>query len=86
VEATGLGIQYGIRELFSNEKFIKQSKLTTGGLKDKRVILQGYGNVGYWTAKHLHSQGSKIVGISEKNSAIYSDQGLDPEAVKIFFT
>ena len=84
IEATGLGIFFGMRELLSNEKFIQQSKLA-GGLKDKRVIIQGYGNVGYWTAKHLSIQGAKIVGISEKNSAIYSEKGLDPEAVKIYF-
>jgi len=42
--------------------------------------------VGYWAAKHLHAQGAKIIGIIEKNSAIYSDKGFDPEEVKIYFT
>ena len=42
--------------------------------------------MGYWAAKHLHAQGAKIIGIIEKNSAIYSDKGFDPEEVKIYFT
>ena len=71
--------------MFSNEKFINQAKFTQGGLKDKRVIIQGYGNVGYWAAKHLQSQGAVIVGINEKNSAIYCESGVDPEAVKTYF-
>ncbi len=34
----------------------------------------------------MHAQGAKVVGICEKNSAIYNDKGLDPEDVKIYFT
>ena len=46
---------HAVRALFANEKFVSMSKLGSGGLKDKRVIVQGYGNVGYWAAKHLHA-------------------------------
>jgi glutamate dehydrogenase (NAD(P)+) len=38
-EATGLGICFGMKELFGNEKFISTSKLSSGGLKDKRIIV-----------------------------------------------
>jgi glutamate dehydrogenase (NAD(P)+) len=48
--------------------------------------VQGFGNVGYWAAKHFHAQGAKIIGVCEKNSAIYNEKGPDPEDVKIYFT
>jgi glutamate dehydrogenase (NAD(P)+) len=37
-EASGLGIYYGLKELFTLPSFLKQSKLT-GDLKGKRVIV-----------------------------------------------
>lgn len=43
--------------------------------------------MGYWAAKMLHQKGKAvIVGIVEKNSAIYDENGLDPDDVKSHFT
>lgn len=78
-ESTGLGIYYGMKELFDTKSFLSKVGLPSG-IQGKRVIVQGFGNVGYWTAKHFQSQGgAKIIGIVEKNSAIYNENGLDPD-------
>jgi glutamate dehydrogenase (NAD(P)+) len=51
------------------------------GLAGKRVIVQGLGNVGYWTAKFIQEGGGILIGLAEREGAIYSDSGLDVESV-----
>ncbi|WP_424940160.1 Glu/Leu/Phe/Val family dehydrogenase [Aliiroseovarius sp. S253] len=81
VEATGRGVQYALREFFRHPEDIKLANLT-GKLKDKRIIVQGLGNVGYHAAKFLsHEDGSRIIGIIERDGALYDAKGLDVEAV-----
>ncbi len=81
VEATGRGVVFGLREFFRNPEDAKLAKLT-GGLEGKRIIVQGLGNVGYYTAKILQEEdGAKIVGIIEHDGALISSECLDVEAV-----
>jgi glutamate dehydrogenase (NAD(P)+) len=79
-EATGLGVFFGIREVCNMEDMMTKLGLTTG-VEGKRVVVQGLGNVGYHTAKFFQEAGSLITGLSEYEGAIYSDKGLDVEAV-----
>ncbi|SPF76543.1 Glutamate dehydrogenase [Aliiroseovarius pelagivivens] len=81
VEATGRGVQYALREFFRHPEDIKLANLS-GKLKDKRIIVQGLGNVGYHAAKFLsHEDGSRIIGVIERDGALYDANGLDVEAV-----
>ena len=81
VEATGRGVQYALREFFRHPEDIKLANLA-GKLKDKRIIVQGLGNVGYHAAKFLsHEDGARIIGIIERDGALYDANGLDVEAV-----
>jgi len=75
-EATGLGTFYGVRHLMNNPEFVKKYN-TTLGLKDKTVIIQGYGNVGSWAHKFFQEEGAKVIGVVEYNSGIYCEEGLD---------
>lgn len=52
-------------------------------LKGKRIIIQGFGNVGFYFAHFCHKAGAKIVGIIERDSGIYSAEGLNPNDVKL---
>lgn len=79
-EATGLGVFYGIREVCNMEDVMSKLGLTTG-LKDKRVIVQGLGNVGYHSAKFFQDAGAKIVALAEYEGSIYNYDGLDVDAV-----
>lgn len=79
-EATGLGVFFGIREFLNYEDDVKKIGLTTG-VQGKSVIVQGFGNVGYHSAKFLHEAGAKIIGIAEYEGGIYNENGLDVEAV-----
>jgi glutamate dehydrogenase (NAD(P)+) len=68
VEATGRGVALtvtrAVERLFPN-------------LERPTVAVQGFGNVGSVTAKFLHQQGFKVVGISDVHGAIYNENGLD---------
>lgn len=79
-EATGLGVFYGIREVCSMPDVMTKLGLTTG-VKDKRVVVQGLGNVGYHSAKFFREHGAKVVAIAEFEGAIYSEDGLNEEDV-----
>lgn len=79
-EATGLGVFYGIREVLNMKDVMDKLGLTTG-VKGKRVIVQGLGNVGYHTAKFFYESGAKIIALAEYEGAIWNNDGLDYEAV-----
>ena len=79
-EATGLGVFFGLREVCNMHGIMDKLGLTIG-VEGKRVAVQGLGNVGYHTAKFFQEAGAKIVGLSEHDGAIWSDKGLDVEAV-----
>ncbi len=49
--------------------------------EETRVIIQGFGNVGYHCAKLLHNDNYKIVGISDSKTAIYDPDGMCPVSV-----
>ncbi|MBR1671572.1 MAG: Glu/Leu/Phe/Val dehydrogenase [Fretibacterium sp.] len=42
-----------------------------------RVAIQGFGNVGSFTAKHLSSAGATVVAISDSLATYYSPKGID---------
>ncbi len=78
--ATGRGVAYAIRECVSFADDMKAIGLQPG-LADKKVIIQGLGNVGYHSAKYLIEMGATIVGFCEYEGAIYNEDGLDLEEV-----
>jgi glutamate dehydrogenase (NAD(P)+) len=39
--------------------------------------VQGFGNVGSWTARSMHERGARIVAVSDKFGGIYNPNGLD---------
>jgi len=47
-----------------------------------RVVIQGFGNVGSWTARLVAGAfGCKVVAVSDVHGAIYREDGLDPEGL-----
>ncbi len=79
-EATGLGVFYGIKEICSMPDLMQKAGLDTG-IKGKRVIVQGLGNVGYHAAKFFREGGATIIGLAEFEGAIYNPAGLNEEEV-----
>ncbi|MEL7081518.1 MAG: Glu/Leu/Phe/Val dehydrogenase [Pseudomonadota bacterium] len=82
VEATGRGVQYALREFFRDHAGVQKAGMT-GTLDGKTVIVQGLGNVGYHAAKFLSEEDNcKIVGIIERDGALFNTEGLDVDAVR----
>ena len=79
-EATGLGVFFGIREVCNMPDVMAKLKLSLG-VKNKKVIVQGLGNVGYHSAKFFREAGAKVVGLAEYEGAIYNAEGLNEEEV-----
>ncbi|KAF2069380.1 hypothetical protein CYY_009305 [Polysphondylium violaceum] len=79
-EATGLGVFFGIREFLSYEEVLKKTGLTPG-IKGKKIVIQGFGNVGYWAGKFFEQAGAKIVAVAEYNGAVYNPEGLNVDAL-----
>ncbi len=67
-EATGRGLVFILSRAASR---LNQE------LKGKRVIVQGFGNVGAVAARLLWREGCTIVGVSDVTGGVYSPQGLD---------
>jgi glutamate dehydrogenase (NAD(P)+) len=42
-----------------------------------RVAVQGFGNVGYWTAALAEESGAKVVAVSDVAGGVYNPNGLD---------
>ncbi|MFD2553174.1 Glu/Leu/Phe/Val family dehydrogenase [Sphingobacterium tabacisoli] len=83
VEATGLGVFFGIREACSIKEDMDKIGLSIG-IKGKRIIVQGLGNVGYHAAKFCQNAGAIIVGLIEYNGAIYKDTGIDVDEAQAY--
>lgn len=75
-EATGLGVFYGTRHMMNNPEFAKLAGLTPT-LKNKSVIIQGFGKVGSWAHKWFQEEGARVTGIAEYNGGVYNESGLD---------
>jgi len=66
--ATGTGLFYVLQALY--QKLDLQ-------LKNKEIIVQGFGNVGGTIAELLYDYGCKIIAVSDISGGLYSEKGLD---------
>lgn len=74
-KATGLGISIIIAEALK-----KHGK----DMRGARIAIQGFGNVGSFTAKCSSDMGAKIVAIAEWNTILFNESGLDIAALMQF--
>lgn len=51
-------------------------------IKNARVAIQGFGNVGEATARIFHQEGARIVALQDETGAVYNENGFDPVEVK----
>ncbi|HYC77929.1 MAG TPA: Glu/Leu/Phe/Val dehydrogenase [Planctomycetota bacterium] len=51
-------------------------------VKDLKVAVQGFGNVGYFTAKIISDMGAKVVAVQDHTGAHLNGRGLDVEGLK----
>lgn len=68
-QATGFGVANIIK--YYVEKALKEQ------IKGKSVGIQGFGNVGSWSARYLYEMGAKIVAITDFYGGVYQEKGID---------
>ena len=54
-----------------------ENVLDNFNIKNSKVVIQGFGNVGFPTAKKLSNKGAIIVGASDINCALWNPNGLN---------
>ena len=82
VEATGRGVQYALEEFFRHPEDAAKAGLD-GTLDGKRVVVQGFGNVGYHAALFVSEDcGAKVVAVIDIDGAVIDPKGLNVPALK----
>jgi glutamate dehydrogenase (NAD(P)+) len=76
-QATGRGVAVCMRE------YAKRERTDPHGI---RVSIQGYGNVGSWTARVAAEHGFKIIAVSDVKGGIHNPAGIDIAALDHWFS
>ena len=76
---TGYGVAQSIKHYYSIWNNGADS------VKDKKVIVQGWGNVGSAGAYYLAQQGAKIVGIIDRVGGLINEEGFSFDEIKQLF-
>ncbi|MDQ3259820.1 MAG: Glu/Leu/Phe/Val dehydrogenase, partial [Pseudomonadota bacterium] len=76
-----LGGSLGRREATGHGVFVaaaEAAKRSGINVKDARVVIQGFGNVGSAAAQIFHQHGAKIIAVQDSSGAIYCARGIEP--------
>ena len=73
---TGYGVAESIKHYY---------EIWGGSVKGKKVIVQGWGNVGSAGAYYLAQQGAKVVGIIDRVGGLINEEGFTFEEIKSLF-
>ncbi len=86
---TGYGVSVALRttidflkeskrkELKPSRPFIDLTNSLDTKNNDIKVVIQGFGNVGSFTAKFLNDLNIKVIGVSDVSGFVFDDNGLD---------
>jgi glutamate dehydrogenase (NAD(P)+) len=75
--ATGLGVVYVL------EAVCERIGMT---IRDARVAVQGFGNVGSVASRELHAIGAKVVAVSDRTAGLVNADGLDIPAIELWMS
>jgi glutamate dehydrogenase/leucine dehydrogenase len=73
---TGFGVAQAVRHYYT---------IYGGDVKDKKAIVQGFGNVGSAAAFYLAEMGAKIIGIIDRDGGLIKEDGFTFEEIKSLF-
>ena len=73
---TGFGVAEAVKHYYD---------IYGGTVKDKKAVVQGFGNVGSAAAYYLSQMGAKIVGIIDRDAGVINEEGFSFEYIKQLF-
>lgn len=71
--ATGRGVVFATEALLADNG---------KAIRNQSFVIQGFGNVGSWTARLLFEQGAKVKAVSDVTGAVKNSNGLDIPALR----
>ena len=81
-EATGRGVVYALRSFFDCTEDVTKAGMKPG-LRGKRIIVQGLGNVGYHAAKILSEEDDALIThVMERDGAVVDENGINIETLR----
>ena len=72
-EATGYGTVYFVQDMLAQKN---------DGIKGKKVVISGSGNVAQYAAEKILHFGGKVLTMSDSSGFIYDPSGIDEEKLK----
>ncbi|MCK6608191.1 MAG: Glu/Leu/Phe/Val dehydrogenase [Flavobacterium sp.] len=66
--STGFGVFLNIKLWYESQN---------ENLDGKTFIVQGFGNVGYWTSYFLSKEGAILIGVQDTHATLYNKNGID---------
>ena len=72
-ESTGYGVVYFVQDMLA---------LKNDGIKGKKVVISGSGNVAQFAAEKILHFGGKVLTMSDSSGFIYDSSGIDEEKLK----
>jgi glutamate dehydrogenase/leucine dehydrogenase len=73
---TGFGVAESVRHFY---------ELWGGKVEGKKVVVQGWGNVGGAAAYYMSQQGAKVVGIIDRAGGLIREEGFSFEEIRTMF-
>lgn len=73
---TGYGVAIAVKHFYT---------IYGGNVTDKKVIVQGWGNVGSAAAFYMAQMGAKVVGIIDRNGGLLNENGFSFDEIKNLF-
>lgn len=74
---TGYGVAEAVKHYYD---------IWGGNIDNKKIVIQGWGNVGAAAGYYLSQMGGKIIGISDAEGAIFNRNGYTKKEIKDLFT
>ena len=93
-QSTGYGAYLVLNEFLNNPFVLSKSTLEvdvdavskarskSNGIKGKTVIIQGFGQVAYHSAKYIEEAGGIIIGVCDRTGGIIRRKGIDTAMLK----
>lgn len=74
-KATGQGVVYLIEQWAKDNSF---------DLGEATYFVQGFGNVGSWSARLMNRHGAKLLAVEDATGAIFNPDGIDPDELNTY--
>ena len=84
VRDAGMGVSFCLERFMDSANVAAKAGIEPG-IAGKTITLQGFGNVGKWSARFLSAAGAKITSIIERDCGIHNPDGIDIEEASAYY-